>query len=140
MRARAEKQEEKQVYLTEEEASAILSDPGQLPQKQPPTSLPSEPKKRTVYTSVSLPMKIMRDVDRLIDEFGYWPSRSAFVREACVDKIRDEQRKLGELKEALRAKEEAVRRCEPALDTLAGARRRPVWKDDQTLLAWLTSL
>lgn len=107
MRARAEKPEDKQVYLTDEEASAILSDPGQLPQKEPAPSAPAEPRRgRTVYTSVSLPMKIMRDVDRLIDEFGYWPSRSAFVREACVNKIRDEQRKLGELRKALRAKEE----------------------------------
>jgi len=40
----------------------------------------------------------------------------------------------------LRAKEAAVRTCEPPLDILAGARRQPVWKDDQTLLAWLTSL
>jgi len=40
----------------------------------------------------------------------------------------------------LSAKEAAMRTCEPPLDTLAGARRQPVWKDDQTLLAWLTSL
>jgi integrase/recombinase XerD len=40
----------------------------------------------------------------------------------------------------LRAKQAAVQACEPPLDTSAGARRRPVWKDDQSLLAWLTSL
>jgi site-specific recombinase XerD len=40
----------------------------------------------------------------------------------------------------LRAKEAAMHRCEPPLDTSAGARRSPVWKDDQTLLSWLTSL
>ena len=40
----------------------------------------------------------------------------------------------------LRAKEQALRTCEPELDTPAGARRRAVWKDDQSLLAWLDSL
>ena len=47
---------------------------------------------RTKYTSVSLPMKLIFDVDRLIEEFGYWPSRGAFVREACIKKIREERR------------------------------------------------
>jgi len=40
----------------------------------------------------------------------------------------------------LRAKEAAVRTCEPLLNTSAGARRQPVWKDDQALLEWLRSL
>lgn len=52
------------------------------------------------YVSVSLPVGIIRDIDRLIDELGYWPSRGAFVREACLEKIRYEQRRLRELKEA----------------------------------------
>jgi site-specific recombinase XerD len=40
----------------------------------------------------------------------------------------------------LRAKEAAMRQCEPHLGTSVGARRRGVWKDDQTLLNWLSSL
>ena len=40
----------------------------------------------------------------------------------------------------LRAKVAAMQTCEPPLDTSTGARRQPVWKDDQALLAWLTSL
>lgn len=40
----------------------------------------------------------------------------------------------------LRAKEAAVRACEPEWDTSAGACRRPIWKDDETLLAWLNAL
>jgi site-specific recombinase XerD len=38
-----------------------------------------------------------------------------------------------------RAKIEALRNTEPS-DTSAGRRPRPVWRDDETLLAWLTSL
>ena len=40
----------------------------------------------------------------------------------------------------VRAKEEALRTCEPLWDTSAGARRQPVWKNDDALLAWLHSL
>ena len=40
----------------------------------------------------------------------------------------------------LRAKEEALRRCEPECDTSAGFRRRPVWRNDDSLLGWLASL
>ena len=41
---------------------------------------------------------------------------------------------------SLKAKEAAMRTCEPAPGTLGGARRQPVWKNDQALLAWLKSL
>ena len=40
----------------------------------------------------------------------------------------------------LRTKEAALRTCEAALGFSAEARRRPVWKDDKCLLAWLNSL
>lgn len=40
----------------------------------------------------------------------------------------------------LRAKEEALRRCEPEFDTSEGFRRIPIWRDDEALLHWLDSL
>lgn len=40
----------------------------------------------------------------------------------------------------LRAKEAALRECEPRLDSSEEHRDRPVWKDDESLLAWLDSL
>ena len=40
----------------------------------------------------------------------------------------------------VRAKVAALRTCEPPSDVLMGARHQPVWKDDQELLTWLTSL
>jgi Arc/MetJ-type ribon-helix-helix transcriptional regulator len=45
------------------------------------------------YMTVSLPRGIAAEIDRLIEELGYWPSRGAFVREACLDKIRLERRR-----------------------------------------------
>lgn len=40
----------------------------------------------------------------------------------------------------LRAKEAALRECEPVLNNLAGFPRKAVWKDDETLLTWLNAL
>ncbi len=40
----------------------------------------------------------------------------------------------------LRSKEAALRACEPPVSASAAPRRRAVWKDDETLLAWLNSL
>jgi integrase/recombinase XerD len=39
-----------------------------------------------------------------------------------------------------RMKEEALRACEPKNDSSEGYPRKPVWRDDQTLLSWLDSL
>ncbi|MBS7631797.1 ribbon-helix-helix protein, CopG family [Candidatus Bathyarchaeota archaeon] len=49
------------------------------------------------YVTVSIPIAIAEEIDELIGELGYWPSRSAFVREACIEKLRREREKLKEL-------------------------------------------
>ena len=57
-------------------------------------------RKNKRYSSISLPTGIIEDIDNLIEELKYWPSRGAFVREACLEKIREERRRLMELREA----------------------------------------
>lgn len=52
------------------------------------------------YVTVSLPVGIARDIDELIRETQYWPSRGAFVREACLDKIWSVRQKLKALRES----------------------------------------
>ena len=52
------------------------------------------------YVTVSIPQAIAEELDALIESLGYWPSRGAFVREACLTKIREEKRRLKELREA----------------------------------------
>lgn len=56
-------------------------------------------RERTRYVTVSLPVGIAREIDELIKETGYWPSRGAFVREACLEKIWSERQRLKALKE-----------------------------------------
>ena len=50
------------------------------------------------YVTVSIPQAIAGEMDSLIKSLGYWPSRGAFVREACLTKIREEKRRVIELK------------------------------------------
>ncbi|MEM1582451.1 MAG: hypothetical protein QXK89_08090 [Candidatus Bathyarchaeia archaeon] len=49
---------------------------------------------RVKFGVVSIPVGILEEVDRLIEEIGYWPSRSSFVREACIEKIERERKRL----------------------------------------------
>lgn len=53
---------------------------------------------KTKYVTVSIPRGIARDIDSLIQELGYWPSKSSFVREAWLEKIWSERKKIRELR------------------------------------------
>ncbi|MBS7635395.1 hypothetical protein KEJ34_07960 [Candidatus Bathyarchaeota archaeon] len=58
-----------------------------------------ERKVRVEFGAVSVPIPILEEIDKLIEELGYWPSRSSFVREACLEKIEYERERLKRLKE-----------------------------------------
>lgn len=45
-------------------------------------------------STVSLLISIIKEIDLLIERLGYWPSRSAFVREACLAKIKEYREEL----------------------------------------------
>ena len=51
------------------------------------------------YRTVSLPRRLADDVQTLMDEFGYWPSLGAFVREAALEKLRSERESPGKIVE-----------------------------------------
>jgi len=59
-----------------------------------------ERKVRVEFSAVSVPLPILEKIDKLIEELGYWPSRSSFVREACLEKIQRERERLKRLKES----------------------------------------
>jgi Arc/MetJ-type ribon-helix-helix transcriptional regulator len=52
------------------------------------------------YVTISIPTALAEAIDELNEELGYWPSRGAFVREAVLEKLRDERLMLKELREA----------------------------------------
>ena len=70
--------------------------------------------KKNKYVTVSIPTGIAQDIDKLIQELGYWPSKSAFVREACLEKIWSERRKLRELRNNKKRTENPKQEKEPA--------------------------
>ena len=52
------------------------------------------------YATISIPVALAEAIDELNKELGYWPSRGAFVREAVLEKLRDERLRLAELRKA----------------------------------------
>ena len=46
--------------------------------------------KRVEWKTVSIPKGLADDIQKVIDEFGYWPSLGAFIREAALEKLRRE--------------------------------------------------
>jgi len=60
--------------------------------------MPRDPKpKKTEYRTVSLPRRLAEDIQEIIDEFGYWPSMGAFVREGALEKMRRERQLPGKV-------------------------------------------
>ena len=64
--------------------------------------LPRNNETSVKYVTVSIPQAIAEEIDALIKSLGYWPSRSSFVREACLEKIRLEKKRVQDLREAAR--------------------------------------
>ena len=56
--------------------------------------------KKSKYKTVSIPRGVTELIEELIEELGLWPSVSAFAREACLEKIEKEQKRLQELRAA----------------------------------------
>ena len=52
------------------------------------------------YVTISIPAALAEAIDELNEDLGYWPSRGAFVREAVLEKLREERRGLKEMREA----------------------------------------
>jgi metal-responsive CopG/Arc/MetJ family transcriptional regulator len=52
-------------------------------------------KGRRDFLSVSLPAPLIKKIEEVIDELGYWPTKTAFVREASLEKL-DKHRKEGQ--------------------------------------------
>lgn len=48
------------------------------------------------WKTVSIPNRLAGDVQKLIDELGYWPSLGAFTREALIRHIRYQSELLKE--------------------------------------------
>lgn len=60
----------------------------------------NEEKTKRKFGTVSIPMGVIEAIDDIVEELRYWPSRAAFAREACLEKIRSEQERLKQVNKA----------------------------------------
>lgn len=44
-------------------------------------------KGRRDFSSISLPTPLIERIEEVIDELGYWPTKTAFIREASLEKL-----------------------------------------------------
>lgn len=51
-------------------------------------------KKRRPYSSISIPTPLLEEIEKLAEELGYWPTKTAFIREACLEKLEKHRREL----------------------------------------------
>jgi len=46
-----------------------------------------ENKNRGPFSSISFPTPLIREVERVVKELGYWSTKSAFIHEAVVERL-----------------------------------------------------
>jgi Arc/MetJ-type ribon-helix-helix transcriptional regulator len=49
---------------------------------------------RGPFLSVSFPMPLVREVEKIVGELGYWPNKTTFIREAVMEKLEKHWREL----------------------------------------------
>jgi Arc/MetJ-type ribon-helix-helix transcriptional regulator len=49
---------------------------------------------RGLFSSMSLPTPLTKEIERVVDALGYWPNKTAFVREAVMEKMEKHKKEL----------------------------------------------
>lgn len=50
--------------------------------------------RRRPYRSISLPKTLLDEVGKVLEELGYWPTKTAFVRQAVLDMLEKYKQEL----------------------------------------------
>ena len=56
--------------------------------------MPKARKGRGSFSTISLPTPLVEEVEKTVDEIGYWPTKTDFVREAVLEKLRRHKKEL----------------------------------------------
>ena len=51
-------------------------------------------RKRLPYSSISIPTGLIEEIEKLVKELKYWPTKTAFIREACLQKLERYRKEL----------------------------------------------
>ncbi|MGQ9552159.1 MAG: hypothetical protein ACUVUE_07015 [Candidatus Bathycorpusculaceae bacterium] len=54
----------------------------------------AEKKGERPYSSISLPAALVREVERVVEELGYWPAKTHFIHEAVLEKVERYRKEL----------------------------------------------
>jgi Arc/MetJ-type ribon-helix-helix transcriptional regulator len=61
-------------------------------------------KARGLFSSISFPTPLIKEIENIVEELGYWPTKTSFIREAVMEKLEKHRKEL----EARRARESAM--------------------------------
>jgi len=51
-------------------------------------------KARGPFSSISFPTPLIKEVEKVVEELGFWPTKTAFIREAVMEKLEKHRKKL----------------------------------------------
>lgn len=51
-------------------------------------------KARGFFSSISFPTPLIKGVENIVEELGYWPTKTAFIREAIMEKLERHRKEL----------------------------------------------
>ena len=55
-----------------------------------------EKRAKRAFSTITLPTLLVEEVERIADEFGHWPRKTDFVRDAVMQKLERYKHELGE--------------------------------------------
>ncbi|RLI46842.1 hypothetical protein DRO69_02210 [Candidatus Bathyarchaeota archaeon] len=61
-------------------------------------------KTRGSFSSISFPTPLIKEIENIVEELGYWPTKTAFIREAVMEKLEKHRKEL----ETRRARESTM--------------------------------
>ena len=50
------------------------------------------------FATISLPVRLIEEIERIVERFGYWPTKTSFVHEAVLEKLERFKKELEERK------------------------------------------
>lgn len=68
-------------------------------------SVKKKKRERPYYSSISLPASLVKEVEKVVEQLGYWSHKTAFMHEAVMEKLERYKMELKEKREAEEVKE-----------------------------------
>jgi len=56
-------------------------------------------RKQARFATISLPVRLIEEIEHIVDTVGYWPTKTDFVREAVVEKLEEFRKELRQREE-----------------------------------------